>query len=244
MWTDLIICLTQVSILLLCILFSRDYIRLKKLVFIALRKMNVDTIVDQMLAEKAGDSSATVPASAVSTTSCQVSGAELSSGDCVKRERLAALAAGGQAKLYLGRALTPEHIDAMTEDEIAKLYTRYEMRLGAEMTQTLGKSALQLYVAIANRYLPIDDLNSLQADLEKDPFARHALSAASCQVYHKYGMYLAPITVGLTTLRHCHFGHVCPRTDNTPESLTRQHGGAECTGNPAGGADAPGVESD
>jgi hypothetical protein len=229
MWVDLITCLTQVSILLLGIFIVYDYIRLKKIVSIALHKMNMDKAVEQLLEAEAGGSSAashdTLPTSAVSTTICQgASGTE----DGMKRERLAALAAGGQSKLYLGRALTPEHIDDMTDEEIARLYTRYEMRLGAEMTQTLGRSALQLYVAIANRYLPIDDLNSLQADLEKDPFARHALSAASCQVYHKCGMYLAPITVGLTTLRHCHFGHVCPRTDST-----LSNGGAECTGNPA-----------
>ena len=43
------------------------------------------------------------------------------------------------------------------------------------------------------------------ADLEEDPVVEHVLSIATCQLYHHYGMYLAPLTITLTTLKHCQF---------------------------------------
>ena len=56
-------------------------------------------------------------------------------------------------------------------------------------------------------FLPIPPENqfSLLNDLESDPFVEHALSSATCELYHRYGMYLAPLTAMLTTVKHCQF---------------------------------------
>ena len=78
------------------------------------------------------------------------------------------------------------------------------------MTKTLGSAALQLYAGVAAMFLPIENQPGLIADLESDLFVRHALSSDTCQLYHCYGMYLAPLTAALTTLKHCQFGHCCP----------------------------------
>lgn len=138
------------------------------------------------------------------------------------RERLAALAAGGQAKIYLGRALTSDQIDALDEDEVEKLYARYEARLGAAMTKTLGQAALQLYSGLAAMLLPIPPENQpgLVHDLEADPFVGHALSSATCELYHRYGMLLAPLTAALTTIKHCQFGQQRPSTIDNDGSIT------------------------
>ena len=68
------------------------------------------------------------------------------------RERLASVAArggGGQAGRYgllaHGKALTASHIEELDDPEIERLYARYEARLGAATTKTLGIAALQLY---------------------------------------------------------------------------------------------------
>ena len=73
------------------------------------------------------------------------------------------------------------------------------------MTEALGQTALQLYTQVASQFLPIPIGNQPQllTDLEADPFVGHALSTASCELYHRYGMYLAPLTAALTTVRHC-----------------------------------------
>ena len=69
-------------------------------------------------------------------------------------------------------------------------------------------------------FLPIQVENQpgLIADLEGDPFVGHALSSATCELYHRYGMFLAPLTTALTTIKHCQFGHRCPAVINETAS--------------------------
>ena len=64
---------------------------------------------------------------------------------------------------------------------------------------------------------------------ESDPFVGHALSCATCELYHRYGMFLAPLTAALTTLKHCQFGYCCP---------VRVHDGGDEAGEPIGGGGA------
>ena len=47
-----------------------------------------------------------------------------------KRERLAIIAAGGRARQYLGKAWSVEEINVLGDDEVRKLHTLYEARLG------------------------------------------------------------------------------------------------------------------
>jgi len=119
------------------------------------------------------------------------------------RDRLASLVAGGQAKQYLGRTLTVEQIETMSDVEIERLYSRYQSRLGAAMTKTLGVSLVKLYCSAASTWLPIDDKEELESDLQSDPFVEHALSGLCCQLYHRFGTFLAPVTAALTTAKHC-----------------------------------------
>jgi len=119
------------------------------------------------------------------------------------RESLAALAAGGQAKHFLGRHLTVEQIDAMSDAEVERLYGRYQSRLGATMAKTLGVSLIKLYCAAVSMWLPIDDKEKLEEDLRSDPFIDNALSGVCCEIYHRFGALLAPATAALTTARHC-----------------------------------------
>ena len=126
-----------------------------------------------------------------------------------KRERLAALVLGGQAKQYLGKNVSAEDVDNMDSQEINRLYTRYEARLGSCMTKTLGQTAIQLYSTIAGKFLPIPQISvpMLANDLEADPFVSHALTTTACELYYRYGFYLAPLTAAMTTVKYCQFGN-------------------------------------
>ena len=75
------------------------------------------------------------------------------------------------------------------------------------MTKTLGSAALKLYAGVVSMFLPIPPENQpgLNADLEGDPFVGHALSSATCELYHRYGMFLAQLTAALTAIKHCQF---------------------------------------
>ena len=72
-----------------------------------------------------------------------------------KRERLSAIVAGGGSKQYLGKDLQMSDIDTMTPEQINKLYCRYEARLGASMTKTLGNSFINLYVMGVSKYFNV-----------------------------------------------------------------------------------------
>ena len=135
------------------------------------------------------------------------------------------LAAGQYGLVVRGDTFTADQIDALDNSEIEKLYARYEARLGAAMTKTLGSASLQLYAGIAAMFLPIENQPRLIADLESDPFVGHALSSATCELYHRYGMLLAPLTAALTTLKHCQFGHCCPvRVHDGGDDVAKQQG--------------------
>ena len=127
-----------------------------------------------------------------------------------QRDKLAIIAAGGQAKKYLGKSLSVEEIDNMDDDEVRKLHTRYEARLGGCMTKTLGKAALQLYTTLATK-LPPENRQPLMEDLESDLIVDRVLNRTACELYYRYGNLLAPITVALTTAKYCQFGHRCPK---------------------------------
>ena len=122
-----------------------------------------------------------------------------------KLERLSAIVAGGGSKQYLGREFQLSDIDDMSAEQINKLYCRYEARLGASMTKTLGNSFISLYVMDVSKYFNVIDHLKLIEDLEEDPFINHALTNVCCEMYYKYGMYLAPFTAMLTTARHIDF---------------------------------------
>ena len=124
------------------------------------------------------------------------------SKDDEKRERLSAIVAGGNSKKYLGKDLQLSDIDTMSNEEINKLYCRYEARLGASMTKTIGNSIINLYVMGVSKYFNIIEPPKLIQDLKEDPFINHALTSTCCELYYKYGMYLAPFTAMLTTARH------------------------------------------
>ena len=228
------ICLQILIFAVLAWLVSQ-YIRARWLVVNNLKRvvaiMQMDEVIDEHLQSPRQEL-------AVQETASNVDVAAPPPGQHVgaHRERLAALAAGGQAKQYLGKELTPDQIDTLTEVEVEKQYARYEVRLGAAMTKTLGQAALQIYLGVVSMFLPIPPENqpALVHDLENDPFVGHALSRATCELYHHYGMCLAPLTAALTTAKYCQFGHQYSQTIND--------GGEPTPGDASGMSNGPGAE--
>ena len=124
-----------------------------------------------------------------------------------RKERLAAIILGGQSTKYLGKNVSPQDLDSMSPQDLDRLYTRYESRLGASMTATLGQSAIQLYTTLVSKFLPIpvDRQPLLASDLQADPFVSHAMTTAACELYYRFGFYMAPLTAAMTTMRYCQF---------------------------------------
>ena len=210
--------------------------------------MDCDELIDELLScsgeqlrndeETAGDSLVSPDACSGETAGLQqllrndkVTGQKAVQDRVQYRERLASVAAGGQAGRYEllahGKALTASHIGELYDSEIERLYARYEARLGAAMTKSLGSAVLQLNAGVVTVFLPIpaEKQPGLIADLAGDPFVGHAHSSATCELYHRYGIVLSSLTAALTTIEHCQFRHRCPavikQTEESPQKELR-----------------------
>ena len=124
----------------------------------------------------------------------------------VHRDTLAALVEGGQTK-YLDDGITSTKIEAATDVEIEVLFTRYELKLGAALTKNLGSTFIHLYTKVVSMFLPIpsEEQGGLAADLENDVFLEHSLNSTMCILYHNFSAVITPLTVALTTMKHCQF---------------------------------------
>jgi hypothetical protein len=128
--------------------------------------------------------------------------------DSNKKDRLSAIVAGGRSKTHLGKEITLTDIDSMSEADINKMYTRYEARLGASMTKTIGNTIISIYTRVVSSLFPVVDPPALLGDLSEDPFIDSALTNTCCELYYRYGMYLAPITTLLTTIKHLNYEEI------------------------------------
>ena len=50
--------------------------------------------------------------------------------------------------------------------------------------------------------LGITNQDALSEDLENDPFLNSALQRFTCELYYRFGSFLAPFSVGIITSRH------------------------------------------
>ena len=50
--------------------------------------------------------------------------------------------------------------------------------------------------------LEITNQDALSEDLENDPFLNSALQRFTCELYYRFGSFLAPLSVGIITSRH------------------------------------------
>ena len=90
-------------------------------------------------------------------------------------------------------------MDSYNIDILSK---RYESVLSAQMTKSLGKSVINLYSNVAYSVLGIGNQQDLSNDLECDPFLNTAMQRFTCDLYYRFGAFLAPVSVGIITGKH------------------------------------------
>ena len=83
-----------------------------------------------------------------------------------------------------------------------KLFNNYEAKLSDQMVTLLGCSIINMYSMGACAALGISNQDALKEDLENDPFLNSALQKFTCELYYRFGSFLAPLSVGLITSRH------------------------------------------
>ena len=50
--------------------------------------------------------------------------------------------------------------------------------------------------------LGISNQDALSEDLENDPFLNSALQRFTCELYYRFGLFLAPLSIGIIISRH------------------------------------------
>ena len=70
------------------------------------------------------------------------------------------------------------------------------------MVKSLGKSIINMYSMGACAMLGISNQYALSEDLENDPFLSSALQRFTCELYYRFGSFLAPLCIGIITSRH------------------------------------------
>ena len=119
-----------------------------------------------------------------------------------KRQKLLECILTRNSKLYLGKVYTEEQLKKLSEEEVEKLFNNYEAKLSGQMVKSLGHSIINMYSMRACAVLGISNHDALSEDLENDPFLNSALQRFTCELYYRFGSFLAPLSAGIITSRH------------------------------------------
>ena len=119
-----------------------------------------------------------------------------------KRQKLLECILTGSSMLYLGKVYTEDQIKKLRNEEGDKLFSNYEAKLSGQMVKPLGCSIINMYSMEACAVLGIRNQDALSEDLENNPFLNSALQRFTCELYYRFGSFLAPLSVGIITSRH------------------------------------------
>ena len=106
------------------------------------------------------------------------------------------------SKLYLGKVYTEEQLKKLSKEEVEKLFNNYEAKLSGQMVKFLGCSIINMYSMGACAVLGITNQDALSEVLENDPFLNSALQRFTCELYYRFSSFLAPLSIGIITIRH------------------------------------------
>ena len=137
-----------------------------------------------------------------------------------KRQKLLECILTGNSKLYLDKVYTEEKINELSDEEVDKLFSNYEAKLSRQIVESLEKSIINMYSMGACAVLGIKDQDALSKDLENDPLLNSALQRFTCELYYRFGSFLAPLSVGLITSRHYLWRRQMKKMEETNEKPT------------------------
>ena len=125
--------------------------------------------------------------------------------------------------MYLGKVYTEEQLAKLSKEEVEKLFNNYEAKLSGQMVCSLGCSIINMYSMGACAAVGISDQDALSEDLENDPFLNSALQRATCELYYRFGLFLAPLSIRIIMSRH----YLCEHNKNGERTSVCNDGSAE-----------------
>ena len=147
--------------------------------------------------------------------------ADISADTSKEKEKSILVVASGKSKQFLGKLMTTADIETLSDEDVQKLYARYEATLGGLITRQLKKHMCYAYSRVIQSICPtlnckIEDIGGLTTSLGDGPFIDLALSSYTCKLYHDYGHLLAPIEAAIITS-----GYLSKATPVQPEALVQ-----------------------
>ena len=119
-----------------------------------------------------------------------------------KHQKLLECVPTRNSKLYLGKVYTEDQLAKLSEEEEETLFNNYEAKLLDQMVKSLGHSIINMYSMGACAALGINNQEALSEDLDNDPFLTSALQRFTCELYYRFGSFLAPLSIGIIMSRH------------------------------------------
>ena len=108
----------------------------------------------------------------------------------------------GRSRELLGKNLTVEKLAEMSDEEVEAYYSIYELNYTNEFNNYLIDAVYRVYAYIANKYLPIDDIERLREDLHSDYIITTELKTITGGLATTCGKFIAIASLGITTLKH------------------------------------------
>ena len=96
-----------------------------------------------------------------------------------------------------GQGLHRRKIKELNEEEVETLFNNYKAKLLGQMVKSLGRLIINMYSMGACSALGITNQDALSEDLENN-----ALQRFTCELYYRFRLFLAPLSVGIITSRH------------------------------------------
>ena len=116
----------------------------------------------------------------------------------------------------------------LMKKKLEKLFNNYKAKLSGQMVKSLGCSIINMYSMGACSALGITNQDALSEDLENNPFLNSALQRFTCELYYRFGSFLAPLSVGIISSRHYLLSEH-NKNGGTSETGDNKNGGDEKT---------------
>ena len=137
-----------------------------------------------------------------------------------KRESLAILASLGTTKEFLGVEMTLGDVAKLSQKDVMKYFTRYQVTMGKQVTGGLVDSALQATSKVIAYALPIDDSDALGKDLKGDELVRRELSNLVGLLVLRGGRFVALASGLIQVAKHIKLGEykeIFSKNQDVPE---------------------------
>jgi hypothetical protein len=108
----------------------------------------------------------------------------------------------GRSKELLGRNVTVRELDEVSGDELEAYYKICELNYAEKVSSSLNNAILDLNSFAVNKFVPIDDVETLRKDLHESYILNNKLKTFTGRFARVGGKIWSLIEITLTTVKH------------------------------------------